>query len=135
MSSKYSKVVQEVCNDARAYFALNDQQIERLQANFLTDMGRLDSVPVKEVKLGKLNKDGQLKTMRAINEALKNVNLTNSLCVFKLVVGIKELIPFGISFPVPLAKGLVEWLNKKPAPASQEGNTNEVPSQEPVLAQ
>jgi hypothetical protein len=116
---KYTKVINEVCNHAADYFGLSDEQRGKLEVNLSTDLGRLDSAPVKKVTLGKLGKDGKLSNMRALNEAIKKVPLTRSLCVFKLVVGVDEMLPYGISTPIPLAKGLVEWLNEKPAPKEQ----------------
>jgi hypothetical protein len=99
-TGRYAPVQGEFHKSLKRIFGLSDIQAQRTATSLGSDLGRLDKIDSAEsfkLRLGRLSKD--LLTIRNVNTAIgvKNVPVTFSLRMFKMVASIEDLEKWGLN--------------------------------------
>lgn len=89
---RYSPAMRELYRDSQILLGLSEVQAWTAARTYGADLGRYS--PALQIKFGKLSKDAKL-TLRE-TATVKGVTLTNSICIAKLCVLIREAKLYGM---------------------------------------
>lgn len=115
-SGRYSKVMFSLYSDAKNYLGIDSKKAERLARSFGAELGRLSQAEVKEIKFGKLGKNGDI-SLKEVCESIK-LTVTPAISIAKVINVVDSARSQGLKYAgtrIELDDRLTEWLNEKPA--------------------
>ncbi len=116
-NGRYSKVMSELFRDANNYLSdIDPAKADRLCRSFGAELGRLQAAEVKEIKFGKLGKNGDI-NLREVCDSIK-VIASPAISIAKILSILDDARKHGMSYKdtkVSLNEGLTQWLNEKPS--------------------
>ncbi len=114
-NGRYSKVMSELFRDANNYLLdIDPAKADRLCRSFGAELGRLQAAEVKEIKFGKLGKNGDI-NLREVCDSIK-VIASPAISIAKILSILDDARKHGMSYKdtkISLSDNLNAWLNEK----------------------